>query len=311
MKPLLLPAIALLAASGAAQQCCPTANLGCTTGFSNGNSNVFALILPKCSSTTVILGLTIKTQSNPSGNQTIKFHFHLADNQTPPRPVITPVKSGTMVVGPSYGLYSGTLSSPLVIPANTQYYVAWETAGMRHPICSSGGTPTSYWWHPPSATTWNGTFTHNWAYRVDTAGCPAVASYKTYGAGCKGSNGVPALSNTGLPKLGQSFQVDLGNARANAPALITLGLSDTKFGALVLPFDLTLIGAPSCKLLASPETLIPFATSGTGTASIKFMIPNLSSLNNVSLFNQFMISDPTVNKLTLVFSNGGKMTMGS
>jgi len=310
MKPTLLPAIALLAASAAAQQCCPTANLGCSTAHTGGNSNVFALIIPKCSSTTVVRGLTLKTQSSTPGNQTVKFHVHLADNQSPPQPVIPPVRSGTIVVGPSYGTYSGLLPSPVIIKPNTQYFVAFENAGMRHPICPAGGTRTSYWWHPPSATTWNGTFTQAWSYRVDTTACPALASYKTYGKGCKGSNGVPMLSNTGLPKLGQSFQVDLANARANAPALITLGVSDTKFGALVLPFDLTPIGAPSCQLLASPETLIPFATSGTGTASIKFMIPNLSSLNNVSLFNQFMISDPTANKLTLVFSNGGKMTMG-
>jgi hypothetical protein len=307
-----LLATLLVSSAALAQTTCPTANLACSSGWTSGNTNIFCPILPISTAPVVVLGYTLKSSSPSSA--TIKFYLHLADAAN--KPVLPAARSGTMTMTPTYGLYSGKFTPPYVVPANTQYFISFDNTGMSHPICTTANTRINYYWRPQNATTWNGTptsFTQAWTFRVDTTQCPPSAAYSMYGAGCKGTgpgNGIPALSHTGLPQLGKSFTVDLNNARATAAALLVLGFSDKLWAALPLPFDLTPIGAPGCKLLASGETMGGLVTSATGTAKMTFLIPNISALGGLMLFNQFIVSDPTVNTLQVVLSNGGKMTLG-
>jgi hypothetical protein len=284
---------------------CPSANTTCTTPWNGGNGNTFALILttgPSAAET--IFGFDLLTRyTGTAGSVTTTIEVYLADSAGLPQ--IPAARTGSMTITTPYQFHSGVLTTPITVPANTRYFIAFAEAQMSHPICQAGGTPTSYYWHPPNATTWNGTFTQAWTYRVSCA-----PGYAGYGAGCRGSNQqVPSLTNTGLPRLNQQFTVDLSQAVPSRPAFLFFGLSRTQWLTLRLPFDLTPIGAP-CMVLSSGEIQFPTAVGATGNASVRFSVPNNMSLIGAPFFNQYWITDPGNNPLNLSASNGGAGVIG-
>jgi hypothetical protein len=266
--------------------------------------------MPKSPAPLVILGFDLKTVAT-SAPVTITIEVYLADAAGQPQ--IPPAVTGSMPISTTYQMHRGTLTRPIVVPANAQYFIGFADGGMQHPICTSGTTRTAYYWHAPNATTWNGgTTVQNWAYRLNASGCAPSADYAAYGAGCTGAAGVPLLGNTGVPKVGLSFTVDLSKAAASAPTLLFLGVSDSVWGAFTLPLDLTVLGAPGCKLLASGEVLI-FAglTSASGTLTSKLDIPNVPALAGFRFYNQFLIRDVPANKFGWALSNGGRAVVGN
>ena len=94
-----------------------------------------------------------------------------------------------------------------------------------------------------------------------------VMSFRTAAA----SGGlVPLLSNTGTPKIGTTFSVDLSQARPNTTAFLALGFSDTTWLGQPLPLDLGKFGAPTCFLYSSVTLLHVVMTDATGSASLKY-----------------------------------------
>ena len=77
-----------------------------------------------------------------------------------------------------------------------------------------------------------------------------------------------------------------------------------------LPLDLRPLGAPGCQLLTSPDVLLHTRTDATGAAKLTFTIANRSALVGVRFFDQFVVTDPTINPLGLVVSNGGAGKIG-
>ena len=104
-----------------------------------------------------------------------------------------------------------------------------------------------------------------WEYHPSTG----TASHSLYGSGCAGSNGVPSLTATSLPLIGDWFSIALANGRANTIAASVVGFSDTQWGAVPLPLPLAGIGAPGCTLLTSIDQtdLFPIDNFGNGSLS--------------------------------------------
>jgi len=121
---------------------------------------------------------------------------------------------------------------------------------------------------------------------------------------------VPVLANNGTPVLGKSFSVDLSSARANTAAGFIVGGSNTKWGSVNLPLDLTPLNAKGCKLLVAPDLITGVAVGASGTASINIPIPNQKSLIGVQWHNQFLVLDAKANGLGMAFSNGGSAKVG-
>jgi len=120
-----------------------------------------------------------------------------------------------------------------------------------------------------------------------------------------GNGAIPTLSNTGVPTINQSFSVDLSQAKASSAAGLILGASTTVWGPINLPLDLKVVGATGCNLLVSFDALGTTATDATGNGSIKFGLPNDSSLLGVGFHNQYFVLDKEANGLGLSWSNGG------
>lgn len=140
----------------------------------------------------------------------------------------------------------------------------------------------------------------------------ALASYEPYGAGCKGAAATPLLGVDGdqLPWLGARFQVLLGGLSATtSSATITLGTSQRSWGSLSLPFDLRVLGAPGCLLLASLENAFVVPARG-GQATWSVAVPNVASVLGGRFYNQAYVLDGA-NALGLVVSNAAAGRVGA
>jgi len=119
------------------------------------------------------------------------------------------------------------------------------------------------------------------------------ATATSYGAGCPGSNGIPALTATNLPELGATYSLALGNLDPTASvALIVTGLSRTTSSQGPLPLSLQPFGlGADCNLLTSADNqqIIPVTTS-QGTYDLT--IPSTLDLRGLPLHNQVASIDP-------------------
>ena len=157
-------------------------------------------------------------------------------------------------------------------------------------VVNFGGTPDSN-----RATTYAATDLYGAVNDANTGG---------YGVGCAGSAGVPALDCTALAWLGGAWSVAISSAPANAPLLTLLGFSASiTSGGVPLPFDLTVIGMPGCRLHADPLVAIAGLADGAGRATQSLSVGTSTSLIGIDLYSQAIVVDPSANTLGLTTSN--------
>jgi hypothetical protein len=113
-------------------------------------------------------------------------------------------------------------------------------------------------------------------------------SYRVFGAACPGSNGLPTVSGLGTPQLGGSIQFRSRSLPPFRPSLVIQGVSDTIYGVIPLPLDLSGFGAPGCWLHVSAESAGYTTTNSNGTAaSAPLAIPPLLALVGHRVYCQF------------------------
>lgn len=137
-----------------------------------------------------------------------------------------------------------------------------------------------------------------------------LANYTTFGTGCSGSLGTPALDAApgSRPALGATFDVDVGNLPLGA-ALMATGLSNTATSAgLPLPLDLSFLGMTGCTQYV--DALSFTFLTGSTTATWSWSIPNDANLFGAVFFNQAFSLDPTANSFGFVASNAATGQLG-
>lgn len=131
-----------------------------------------------------------------------------------------------------------------------------------------------------------------------------AATYATFGTGCPGSRGIPALRGTQLPWIGCPFSITFDNLPAQ-PGIVWIGFSNSLWNTLPLPFDLSLIGISNCLLYTGIESSYPIANNAWS-----FNIPNLAALLGARFYNQALILDPGTNPFGAVVTNAGEAVIG-
>jgi hypothetical protein len=126
-----------------------------------------------------------------------------------------------------------------------------------------------------------------------------------------GGGAVPRLVNSGLPRLGQSYGLDISQAAPNSVGLLFYGFSNSTWMGLPLPFDLAVLGAPGCLIHASGEIIEIFLTNAAGLGSKNNNVPNDPNLCGGVLFNQAWVFDPTANAVGFVATNAGRAVHGN
>jgi len=227
------------------------------------------------------------------GSGSVQTALYLADSAG--RPQGAPLATSTLTFGSTDGWYA-TVFPPTPITGGQN--IAIEFTGLPASAflnIASSGTNSTHFYKPPGATAYNGPFVSQpWAWKIN---CGSVGG------------AVPALSATGVPEIGNSFQVNLAFANASAPVVLSLGASDTLWLGVPLPFNLAPLGAPNCFVLCSTDVLLPNVTNPAGGASQQLTVPNSGVLVSRTFFNQWTIADPAT-RLGLVTSNGGRGTIG-
>lgn len=126
----------------------------------------------------------------------------------------------------------------------------------------------------------------------------------TFGSGCAGSNGVPSLSVSGSPKVGQSWTVTCNGAvpAINAGVLV--------FGFTALPgIDLgPVLGMTGCSAFVSPD-LVSSLFVGSG-GSFAWTWPSVAGPVGGNFLLQALVLDPAANAFGLTSSNAASVTLG-
>jgi len=131
-----------------------------------------------------------------------------------------------------------------------------------------------------------------------------------FGAGCRGTGGVPALTGRGLPFLGSDVELRLASLAPTANVVfVFLGGSNTVWAGGRLPLGLDGFGMPGCHLLVDPAVGVGRVVTG-GRASYGFKVPNTVALAGKNLYAQGFVPDRAANKFGMTSTNGYRATIG-
>jgi len=310
---ILIPALLVLALPAAAQTTalygigCPGSGMGPAIGHSlNGSGGPLSnQTLPneygypvKAPANLVVLGVQYYCKSVSTPTVT-GIAFYREDTTTTGQPAATALASGEMPTGTGLTWYTGLFDQPMVVKSGELFWVSQLETNLVNPADLTAGTapPGTIYWRR-TGVSWTKTGSLNYpAYKIIIG---------LYGTG----PGTPLLSYRGLPALGQSLDVNLNFALAPVPATLFLGLSDSSWAKLPLPFDLTPLGAKGCLLYCSSLLNFTQTTNRSGGATVQIGIPKDPVLTGARLFNQWLVVDPKANALKLVTTNGGSFTIG-
>ncbi len=140
-------------------------------------------------------------------------------------------------------------------------------------------------------------------------GASGTAIYAVFGNGCVGSAGVPSNSISAPPQLGTSPVFTFGNLPPPQIAIGVFGMSNTLAGAVPLPIDLGILGAPGCPARVSLDVTLGLAGAG-GSASVVFPIANNALFLGFTFYTQALVLDPPLNALGLSTSTAAVAVVG-
>lgn len=129
------------------------------------------------------------------------------------------------------------------------------------------------------------------------------AKSATFGTGCAGSNGVPAIDAVDAPRLGQNYTIQMTglNPAVNLGVLV--------LGGEIAPVPLDFLGMTNCTAYVSPDVMLT-SVGAAGTTSWTAPLNSSVSLIGATIFAQGISLDPAGNPAWLVASNAHKGTLG-
>jgi V8-like Glu-specific endopeptidase len=151
------------------------------------------------------------------------------------------------------------------------------------------------------------------AARAQTLALHTVGAFRTFGAGCGGSAGVPALSFQGVPELARSFTVRATGLYAVASQFgsFVIGFDNATWAGGSLPASLAPQGLEGCSLFVRPD-IADGAATAAGAASRTHAIPSSPVFVGTRAFFQYFAFDPTAaNTIHAVSTNAGEVLVGN
>lgn len=131
--------------------------------------------------------------------------------------------------------------------------------------------------------------------------------WRRLGVGCVGTAGIPTLTATTPPDLGQQFSLELSHLpAAGGLYAMAIGFSDAVlpgFGAL--PYEFSTFGAPTCFAFCDIVTT-DFRLHAGGGATYAINLPAAPAYAGLVFFQQAYVFDAPANALGATTSNGGR-----
>jgi hypothetical protein len=139
-----------------------------------------------------------------------------------------------------------------------------------------------------------------------------AGSVLAFGAAGKDSTNTQLrMLSSGCPDRGQVLRLGASlGATLTTSIFVFLGASNSQWGAITLPLDLSVINAPGNWLNISPDVLIGSAFGFGGSGTLPITMPTSAVLVGQWLFSQSVILDPPANGVGMVFSDAFKITIG-
>lgn len=217
------------------------------------------------------------------------------------QPAPTTESNGRITVTNTQGWYSTTLYPPVTIAAGEAFWIMADAySQVAPPQHTTGGVagPASPWYRrPANGNVWTVSVSvRNPIFRILCA---------------TGSPAVPAMTATGLPRLGQTLTLGLSGGQPNLPGFVVSALSNSSWLGFPTPVDLGLFGAPNCFNYTSTDLSTLILLSAQGTGSLGLAVPNSPALGGVQFFNQGAVLAPGVNALGILTTNAGAGVIGS
>ncbi|MEZ5988728.1 MAG: hypothetical protein R3F30_06325 [Planctomycetota bacterium] len=270
---------------------------GTLTPLASVSNPQLALVVSTQKTALLVTGFELFTQAK--AKTTVPAWIYLPDSSGQPQ--ASPLATGSITVDTKADWYRATFPKPVVISNQPKFFLSWSPGTLfvkafEWPQLTTGTKSLMHWKDQQGTIVWKGPSAGEpWAWRLNCVGY---------------SGNVPALSATGVPKVNSTFSVDLDKALPSTPVLLLIGASNSVWGPIQLPLDLTPAGAPGCGLLCSFDLPLAAQADTAGKSSFKLPVPNDTGLVNVVFHDQWIVLDPKANTLGLAFSNGGTGTIG-
>lgn len=144
-------------------------------------------------------------------------------------------------------------------------------------------------------------------FTLHTAG-----EYTTFGTGCGGAAGVPAMGFSGIPEINGTVTVRTNGLHAAAGfGAFLIGFDNTTWGSNALPMPLDPMGLQGCQMLVDPEITRAVAPAA-GQATMPVVVPASVVWVGTTVFFQYVCLDATApNSAGAVMSNGGRVFVGN
>lgn len=137
-----------------------------------------------------------------------------------------------------------------------------------------------------------------------------TGSTRVFGRGCTGTNGVVNHATAGVPETGETQSFRLYSAPRTSPAILALGASNTAWGRLALPLDLSVVGAAGCMIYTPPTVTLGRVTDAAGYVTLSLTLPQDKDLLGQRFYSQFLVIDARANTMGLTTTNGVETTVG-
>ena len=147
---------------------------------------------------------------------------------------------------------------------------------------------------------------HNDIYMVAVSG----AYTNLFGKACKTSMNIyPQIFTNSAPAIGNTnFSIGIANGIPNTAGLLILGTSNTSWGSIKLPLDLSPYGGKGCYLNVNFILNFSATLSQQGSAIVPQPIPNNPIFRNISVYYQWLILDiNNQNSLKAAFTEGAEV----
>ena len=130
-----------------------------------------------------------------------------------------------------------------------------------------------------------------------------TSSFHAFGRGCPGSAGLPRMLPAQPPVAGQPFSVVLTGLPVQQPGFAFIGFSNSSWGLITLPVELSPVGMPGCVLYTPLDLTFAVASTGsTGSLPWGLVVPPGSQ--GTLFFCQAAFPDAGTNPAGLVTTNG-------
>jgi hypothetical protein len=137
-----------------------------------------------------------------------------------------------------------------------------------------------------------------------------AGTFVPFGQGCPGTGGSPLLTMFGNPDIGTVVTFQGTNMPADSAVALLIGESNTTWGAIPLPFNFGIFGAPLCNLLVSTENVLPTRSDANGIVSKEVYIPRRPAFVGARVYSQFLVLDIGANPFGLTVSGAGTLKVG-